>query len=200
MNLEWVNARQGTCATNGGTIAAMRKVVLYELLSLDGVAEDPDGFIPAWDEEMQANLVSVISRQDAVLLGRHSYDEWAEFWPDSVIQPFADFINGVTKYVFTSTMPERDWANTSIVEKDPVEFVRGLKAGKGGDIGIHASISLAQTLLGADLVDELSLVIAPTIAGTRRRLLDEVGVIRLEPIQASTSPTGHLLLSYRVVH
>ena len=77
----------------------MRKVVVYELLSLDGVAEDPDVFITDWDDSMQANLAAVIAAQDAVILGRRSYSEWAEFWPDSEIQPFATFINGVTKYV-----------------------------------------------------------------------------------------------------
>ena len=83
----------------------MRKVVVYELLSLDGVAEDPDSFITAWDDAMGANLAAVIAAQDAVILGRRSYGEWAEFWPDSNIQPFATFINGVAKFVATSTAP-----------------------------------------------------------------------------------------------
>jgi dihydrofolate reductase len=81
----------------------VRKVVVYELLSLDGVAEDPDGFIADWDDAMDANLAAVIATQDAVILGRRSYTEWAQFWPSSQIQPFATFINGVTKYVATST-------------------------------------------------------------------------------------------------
>ena len=80
----------------------MRKVVVYELLSLDGVAEDPDGFFADWDDAMEANLAAVIAAQDAVILGRRSYDEWAEFWPGSEIEPFATFINGVSKYVATS--------------------------------------------------------------------------------------------------
>ena len=77
----------------------MRKVVLYELLSLDGVAEDPDKFVIDWDAAMDANLATVIATQDAVILGRRSYDEWSEFWPGSEIEPFATFINGVAKYV-----------------------------------------------------------------------------------------------------
>ena len=75
----------------------MRKVVVYLLLSLDGVAEKPDGFVADWDDAMEANLGAVISAQDAVILGRRSYDEWAEFWPASDIEPFAPFINGVAK-------------------------------------------------------------------------------------------------------
>ena len=77
----------------------MRKIVVYELLSLDGVAEDPDRFFTDWDDAMDANLAAVIATQDAVILGRRSYTEWAEFWPSSQIEPFATFINGVTKYV-----------------------------------------------------------------------------------------------------
>ena len=70
-----------------------RKVVAYELLSLDGVAEDPDRFMTAWDDAMEANLASVIAGQDAVILGRRSYDEWARFWPGSEIEPFASFLS-----------------------------------------------------------------------------------------------------------
>jgi dihydrofolate reductase len=81
----------------------MRKVVLYELLSLDGVAEAPDTFFMDWDEAMEANLAAVIASQDAVILGRRSYDEWSEYWPNSEIEPFAAFINDVAKYVASST-------------------------------------------------------------------------------------------------
>ncbi len=177
----------------------MRKVVVYELLSLDGVAEDPDGFITAWDEVMDANLAAVIEPQDAVVLGRRSYEEWAEFWPDSDIQPFSKFINGVTKYVATSTPLTPVWAEATVVDGELVEFIRDLRVRPGGDIGVHASISVAQALLAADVVDELRLVIAPKIAGIGRRLLDALPPLRLESIQSTTSPTGHLLVDYRVI-
>ena len=85
----------------------MRKVVAYELLSLDGVAEHPDEFVTDFDDAMDENLDRVIATQDAVLLGRRTYDDWAEFWPTSDIEPFAGFINGVEKFVVTSTTPER---------------------------------------------------------------------------------------------
>ena len=98
----------------------MRKIVVYELLSLDGVAEDPDKFFADWDDAMDANLAAVIAAQDAVILGRRSYTEWAQFWPGSQIEPFATFINGVTKYVATSTR----WHPRTVTE--PTEAIRRL--------------------------------------------------------------------------
>jgi dihydrofolate reductase len=177
----------------------MRKVVVYELMSLDGVAEKPDGFVADWDDEMEEHLDSVIATQDAVVLGRRSYDEWSGFWPSSDIEPFATFINGVAKFVATSTPLDRQWADTTRVDGDLVEFVRELKDRPGGDIGVHASISVARSLLAAGVVDELSLVIAPTIAAHGRRLLDGLPAIRLESVRSTTSPTGSLLVDYRVI-
>jgi dihydrofolate reductase len=177
----------------------VRKVVAYELLSLDGVAEDPSKFFFDWDEAVDAKGAAVIATQDAVILGRRSYDEWSEFWPGSDIEPFATFINGVAKYVATSTPLDRKWANTTVVDGELVEFVRDLRNQPGADIGVHASISVAQALLAAGVVDELRLAIAPAIAGSGRRLLDGLPAIRLESIRSTTSPTGYLLVDYRVI-
>ncbi|MGO4102591.1 dihydrofolate reductase family protein [Leifsonia sp. YAF41] len=177
----------------------MRKIIVYELLSLDGVAENPDSFFADWDDAMDANLAAVIATQDAVILGRRSYAEWAQFWPSSEIEPFATFINGVAKYVATSTPLDRDWANTSAIDGGLIDFVREFKQEGGGDVGVHASISVAQSLLAADVVDELRLVIAPKIAGRGRRLFDGLPSIHLETIRSEMSPTGSLLVDYRVV-
>jgi dihydrofolate reductase len=177
----------------------VRKIVVYELLSLDGVAEDPDGFFDDWDDAMDANLAAVIATQDAVILGRRSYTEWARFWPTSQIEPFATFINGVTKYIATSTPLDQDWANASALDGGLVESVRDLRQQDGGDVGVHASISVAQALLAADVVDELRLVIAPRIAGRGRRLLDGLPSIRLEAVRSEVSPAGYLLVDYRVI-
>ena len=176
----------------------MRKIVVYELLSVDGVA-DPSLITTGWDDAMEANLSAVIATQDAVILGRRSYTEWAEFWPSSQIEPFATFINGVKKHVATSTPLDRDWPNATVIDRGLVEFVRDLKQQPGGDVGVHASISVAQALLAADVVDELRLVIAPRIAGRGRRLLDGLPSIQLESIRGATSPTGYLLVDYRVI-
>ncbi len=176
----------------------MRKVVVYELLSLDGVAESPDEFFSAWDEAMDRNLDEVIATQDAVVLGRRSYAEWAPYWPGSDIEPFATFINGVAKYIATSTPLDHDWPNSTVIDGDVVEFVRHLRAQPGGDIGVHASISLAQALLAAGVVDELRVVIFPAIAGGGRRLLDGVPAAQLRLIRSVTSPSGALMVDYAV--
>ncbi len=173
---------------------------MYEFITLDGVAEDIAAFFTEWDEEeVDAAGAAVIATQDAVILGRRSYDEWAPFWPGSEIEPFATFINTVPKYVATSAPLDSEWTNTSAIHGGLVDFVRDLKNRSGGDIGIHASISVAQTLLAAGVVDELRLVIAPTIAGVGRKLLDGLPPIRLAPIRSVISPTGYLILNYGVI-
>ncbi|MFZ2013479.1 MAG: dihydrofolate reductase family protein [Nocardioides sp.] len=176
-----------------------RTVVTGHFLSLDGVAEAPDRFVTAWDDETDASGVELIATQDAVILGRQSYDEWAEFWPDSDIEPFASFINAVPKYVATSTPLAREWRNSHVIDGELVEFVRNLKGRPGGDIGVHASITVTRALLAAGVVDELRFVVAPTIAATGQRLFDGLPPIRLELIRGAASPSGYLLVRYRVV-
>jgi dihydrofolate reductase len=186
-------------ARQGQSEAGVRKIVVYELLSLDGVAEYPDRILADWDDAMDANLAAVIATQDAVILGRRSHTEWAQFWPNSEIEPFATFINGVTKYVATSAPLDLEWANTKVIDGGLVEFVRDLKQQPGGDVGVHASISVAQALLAAGLVDELKLVVGPLIVGHGRRLLGGVPSTKLELIRSEISPTGCLILDYRVI-
>ncbi len=176
----------------------MRKLVVYELLSLDGVAERPDAFVTVFDEVMRENLGRVIATQDSVILGRRTYDDWAAFWPTSGIEPFAGFINGVEKFVVTSTPPVRGWANTTVSAGGLTEFVSELKRGSGCDIGVHGSISLAQSLLERGLVDELRLVIAPALQMHGRKLLEGGSSRRLTLTRQLASPSGSLLLDYEV--
>jgi dihydrofolate reductase len=177
----------------------VRKVVAYELLSLDGVAEDPDKFITEWDDVMDENLGRVISTQDAVLLGRRTYDDWAEFWPNSDIEPFATFINGVEKFVATSTTPARAWSNATRIDGDVSSFVTELKRQPGGDIGLHGSIALTQALLDAGLVDELRLVVAPALHVHGRRLFGDGATRRLTLTRHVATPSGYLLLDFAVL-
>lgn len=175
----------------------MRNVVVYELLSLDGVAEEPDAFITDFDEVMRDNLAGVIASQDAVLLGRRTFDEWAQFWPPSDIEPFASFINSTRKFVATSAPVDVTWSNTTIIEGDLTVFVSELKRQPGGDIGVHGSIQVAQSLLEAGLVDELRLVIAPAVQMHGRKLFERGGPQRLTVNRCTTSPAGYLLVDLR---
>lgn len=186
----------------------MRKVVLYTLMSLDGAVDDPGRYFtadggpggpPEFDPMMDDYELEITSTQDAVLLGRHMYDEWSRYWPGIEQHPFADFINGVTKYVVTSTPLENEWRNSEAVTGPVEEFLRDLTARPGGDIGIHGSIELARSLLDAGLVDELRLVVGPAIGMPGRRLFASTGQTRrLELRSAVPTPSGSLLLTYRV--
>lgn len=177
----------------------MRKVVAYTLVSVDGVAEDPEQFLFDFDKVMEGNLGEVIGTQDTVLLGRKMYDEWSNYWPKSNDQPFADFINNVHKHVATATPLTREWTNAEPIKGPVDDFVRELRSGDGGDIGVHGSISLTQSLLAAGLVDELRLLVAPRVVGGGRRLFEDGVAHNLELVQSTGSPTGSLLVHYNVV-
>jgi len=176
----------------------MRDVVLYTLLSLDGVAEEPGDWMFEADEDVFTNLADVIRSQDDLLLGRGTYDYWSEYWPTSDVQPFADFVNGTTKHVFTSGAPSSSWPRTTMVQEGLVPYVARLKEGPGGDVGVHGSIRLAQSLLAEDLIDRIELVIVPTLAGSGRRLFaDDTDLRRLTLTKATRSATGCVFLGYQ---
>jgi dihydrofolate reductase len=180
-------------------VSMSRKVVASELLSLDGVAEGlEDLFVGVDDEVMEENLRRGIATQDTVLLGRRTFDQWAEFWPTSDIEPFASFINRVEKFVVTSTPLGRNWANSAVVNGPLPEFVRSLKERSGGDIGVLGSIQLTQSLLEAGLIDELRLAIAPALKIKGRRLFEKGTPRKLTLTRSVTSPNGYLVLDFRV--
>ena len=178
----------------------MRNVVLYQLLSLDGVAEEPSDWVLDSDDAIFDNLGRVIASQDDVLLGRGTYDYWVDYWPTSDVEPFASFINATQKHVFSSTPLPKAWANSDQVSTSAAEYVADLKQQSGGDIGIHGSIRLAQSLIAAGLVDELRLVVCPALAdGGRRGLNDIAGQQKWELLDARNTSDGQLLLGYRRV-
>ena len=187
----------------------MSKVVQYTLMSLDGAVDDPRRFFPGssltvdtaptFDPVMIDLEAELIGNQDAVLLGRHMFDEWSRYWPNSDDQPFADFINGVKKYVVTSTPLTTEWNNAERVAGSVADAVRDLKARAGGDIGVHGSITLAKSLFAAGLVDELVLVVGPVLDPTGRRLFEGLDDLRrLELVRATPTPGGSVWLTYRV--
>jgi len=173
-----------------------RRVVLYELLSLDGVAEEP-GDWSSISPELIANLGRIIATQDDVILGHATYDYWSDYWPSATIEPFAAFINGVRKHVVARESIALDWANSTRATGPLGDYVAALKRQTGRDIGIHGSIAVAQALLRAGLVDELRLVVAPALAGTGRRLFPDDGTLnRLALTSVDRCPDGTVLLAY----
>jgi dihydrofolate reductase len=102
----------------------MRRVVLYQLLSLDGVAEEPGDWMADGGEGVFANLARVTATQDTILLGRGTYDYWAGFWPHDGPEPFRGFVNGTPKHVFTSRPLEPEWENTVVVGGPAADHVR----------------------------------------------------------------------------
>ncbi|GAB3580827.1 dihydrofolate reductase family protein [Calidifontibacter terrae] len=186
-----------------------RSVVAYVLTSLDGAVDDPRRYFPAtdatapgppeFDDESEEVEAGVIATQDAVLLGRGMYDEWARYWPTSTQQPFADFINGVRKYVFTSSPLTTPWQNAEAVHEPAADVVRRLKQEAGGDIGVHGSITLVRSLLAEGLVDELVLGMGPVIDPEGRRLFEQATEwTRLWLTQATPTSSGIVWLRYRL--
>jgi dihydrofolate reductase len=177
----------------------MRNVVLYHLISLDGVvlADETDWFDDG-RPEMFANLGRVIGTQDDILLRRQTYDDWAGYWPTSDLEPFASFINETSKHVFTSGRPDESWDNTTLVRTPPADYVAELKQEAGGDIGIHGSIKLSTALLRAGLVDVLELAVARAAVGDGRRVFaDRDTRQQLELTDVARSPVGTFFLTYR---
>jgi dihydrofolate reductase len=195
-------------SAGGGGLLHMADVVLYTLVSLDGATEDPHRYFPetgdkdgapVFDEELARHEEAMLARQGAVLLGRRSYDEWSRYWPTSGEQPFADFINAVPKYVVTSTPLDGDWANAYAVSGPLPDVVADVKERADGDVGVHASITLARSLLAEGLVDELCLAVGRVLDPVGPRLFDGLPARReLQLVEAAPTASGSVWLRYRL--
>lgn len=176
----------------------MRKVVSLLFLSLDGVTESPDKWQFAFDDEMGAAMGAALDEQDAILMGRVTYEEWAGYWPTSTDEPYASFINNIQKYVASTTLEQVEWQNSTLIKGDLADEIARLKSEPGKNIGVAGSPGLVRSLLRQDLLDELRLVVSPVVAGSGGRLFWTDGAAkRLELIESSQTSTGALLLAYR---
>jgi dihydrofolate reductase len=177
----------------------MRKVFAGLFSSVDGVVQAPNEWQPAFDEEMGEALGRMLDGQDAVLLGRVTYAEWADYWPTSADEPFASWINGVQKYVASSTLESARWPNSTLIKGPLTDFVTELREQPGGSIGVGGSPSLVRSLLAAGLLDELTLMISPVVAGGGRQRLfaDDAALTRLELVSAQPTSSGAVIVSYR---
>lgn len=177
----------------------MRKLVSYLFISVDGVVEAPDKFLrDDLYQDLEPLIAAGIAEQDAVILGRKTYQEWSAFWPESQIEPFASFINNVPKHVASRSLQTLAWQGSHLLSGDLEDEVASLKAQSGKAIGVHGSVSVVQALLGAGLIDELRLAVCPAIAGHGRRLLSRAGeAIQLELQSALTTRGGLQYLVFR---
>ena len=179
----------------------MRKLVAFELVSLDGIMESPGEWAFSYsDEEMEKENASGMDASDALLLGRATYEEFASFWPH---QPggtqMVDYINSVRKYVVSTMLEEPlGWHNSTLIKGDIAQEITGLKRQPGKNITITGSITLVRSLLRAGLLDELQLMVHPIILGGGKRLFEDSADREfLELVGSRTFDTGVVSLSYR---
>jgi dihydrofolate reductase len=160
----------------------MGRIVVTEFISVDGVVEDPGGSedfkYGGWsfefsrgDEGNKFKLDETMA-SDALLLGRKTYEGFAEAWPQRDGE-FADKFNNMPKYVVSSTLTDPEWTNSTVIEGDVADAVARLKQEHDGDIVVHGSVQLAQALLENDLVDELRLMVFPVVLGSGKKLWGE---------------------------
>lgn len=180
----------------------MRKLTAGLFHSLDGVVEAPDLWqFDSFDDELGAALGRITAATDTVILGRVGYQEWSGYWPNAEADgDFADFINRVPKRVASRTLKgQLSWQNASLIEGELEAFVRGLKASEGGEIALMAGISLVRQLLFAGLLDELTLITHPVIAGSGRHLFQPTDpVTRLALVDEVRTSKGNIVATYRL--
>lgn len=179
----------------------MRKLVSTLFVSLDGVAESPDKWQFAFDDEMGAAMTSTLESADAVLLGRVTFQEWSQYWPTATEdRDFADWINNNPKYVASTTLDTvDDWANSTLLEGDLAGAVQRLKETEGGTISVAGSPGLVRSLLDQGLLDELVLLIHPVVAGEGRKKLfaDDTALKKLELVSTQPTSSGVIIAAYR---
>lgn len=180
----------------------MRKVTAGLFHSVDGVVEAPDQFqFDSFDERLGELMTMTMANIDTVLLGRVGWSDWAQYWPKAEQDlDFADFINGVPKYVASTTLVASDmaaWSNSQLIEGDFGDFVRDLKARPGGEIAAMGGISLVRQLIFAGLMDELTLITHPVVAGKGRHLFEPGDpVMRLDLVRCDVTPKGNVVQVY----
>ena len=185
----------------------MGKVVVSQFMTLDGVVEDPggsEGFArggwafkfdrgEAGDKFKYDELMAT----DALLLGRRTYEGFAEAWP-SRTGGFADKFNNMAKYVVSSTLRDPEWNNTTVLSGDLADEVSKVRESANGDVYVHGSAQLAQALLERDLVDELHLMVFPVVLGAGKRLFgDTTSKKPLRLVDSRIVGDGVAILIYR---
>jgi dihydrofolate reductase len=187
----------------------VRKVVVSEFVTLDGVIEDPgggEGFEHAgWafkfnrGPEGDQFKFDEVMKADALLLGRVTYQEFAQVWPSvSDEGGFADKMNSMPKFVVSTNLEKADWNNSTVITGDVAQEVSSLKQQPGGDILINGSARLVNTLMEHGLIDEYRLMVFPVVLGGGKRLFgDSSKTTQLRLVQAApVGPDGVVILTY----
>ncbi len=190
----------------------MSKLVVAEFLSLDGVMQAPGGEDedreggfehggwqrPYFDDVGGERIGASMAQTGSFLFGRKTYDLMASYWPRQPDDdPFAKILNGLPKYVASTTLSEPlAWQRSTLLQGDVAKAVAELKQGDGGNIVVLGSGGLVQTLYENDLVDEYSLMIHPIVLGGGKKLFREVPVRPLKLVDSVTTSTGVLMTTY----
>ena len=185
----------------------MGRIVVTEFVSLDGVMQDPGGdsdykhagwsFEIGQGQEGADFKLNETRDSAALLLGRVTYQGFAKAWP-TVEGEFGDMFNGMPKYVVSSTLDKADWNNSTVLKGDVVEEVKKLKRRVDGDIVVHGSAKLVQTLLEHDLIDEMRLMVYPVVLGSGKRLFGETSDKKpMRLVDSKTLGDGIVLLTFQ---
>jgi dihydrofolate reductase len=176
----------------------MRKIVSGLFISLDGVVEGANEWIGPWfGPELGQTVGSIIAAQDAMLLGRVTYDEFAAHWPQQTGE-MADTMNGTAKYVVSATLAAADWQNSTLIRPGRAAAeIAELKQRPGKNIGMTGSATLVHWLLREGLLDELHLLVFPVVLGAGKRLFAAPGErLPLKLLGSATFETGVVHLTY----
>jgi dihydrofolate reductase len=165
-------------------------------IALDGVVEAPQTWhFDYFNDEMGAAVGGMMAGNDAMLLGRQTYDEFAAFWPNAdPADPFTAQMNGTPKYVVSTTLAKADWENSTVVSGDIKAELLKLKQDK--QLGVTGSPTLVRWLLQEGLLDELHLLVHPVVVGAGKRLFEPGEKVQLRLIDSTTFSTGVLHLIY----
>jgi dihydrofolate reductase len=177
----------------------MRKVIAGLFITLDGVTESPNKWqFDNFDGDIMETMNAHIAQEDDILLGRVTYQEWASYWPTSTDEPYASHINNTPKHVISTTLDKVEWKNSTLVKGDIAEEIARLKQQPGKNIGVAGSPTLVESLLQNDLLDELTLMIHPVVAGSGKRLFRDGRTLkRLKLVGSKTTSAGVLIITYQ---
>jgi dihydrofolate reductase len=174
-----------------------RKLIESTFVTLDGSIDNPQNWSgPYWDDEHSSYSRELLFAADALLLGRATYEVFAEAWPTRPSEPFTDRINSLPKHVASRTLREANAWNASLIEGDVAERVAELKRRPGANIVKYGSGELDKTLLEHGLIDEIHLWIFPVIAGPGERLFDGLDVTHLDLVRTTPFKSGIVVNVY----